>query len=94
MGDEPGHSPIEAGDVTGEPVDPDTTALDQALIAHYFSTYCIHADHAGCRGTCKTCGAPCRCRCHREAPASDGPADFESRERAAAAAERRARGRR
>lgn len=36
-----------------------------ARLAHYLSTYCLHGDHEHCRRTCKTCGARCRCRCHR-----------------------------
>ncbi len=32
---------------------------------HYTSTYCIHGNHADCRMTCKTCKAPCLCKCHR-----------------------------
>ncbi len=33
---------------------------------HYWSTYCIHLNHADCRLTCKTCDAPCLCPCHEE----------------------------
>lgn len=32
---------------------------------HYTSTYCIHADHAHCPLTCKTCKAFCLCHCHK-----------------------------
>lgn len=32
---------------------------------HYWSTYCIHHNHADCRRACKTCHAPCLCPCHR-----------------------------
>jgi hypothetical protein len=34
---------------------------------HYWSTYCIHLNHADCRMTCKTCQTPCLCPCHRPA---------------------------
>jgi hypothetical protein len=68
-----------------------TDDVDHAMLAHYFSTYCLHADHLNCRLTCKICDAPCRCPCHAEVPASDERGDFERRERAAATTERRAR---
>jgi hypothetical protein len=31
----------------------------------YFSTACRHELHDRCLLTCKWCGAPCMCRCHR-----------------------------
>jgi hypothetical protein len=34
---------------------------------HYTSTYCQHGAHDACRLVCKTCEAPCRCACHKEA---------------------------
>jgi hypothetical protein len=53
-------------------------ALWLGLPHWYLSTGCLHGDtgHAYCRsdtglagskrpGTCKFCGARCRCRCHR-----------------------------
>ena len=39
---------------------------------HYWSTYCIHDEHAICRLTCKLCGEKCQCRCHLKA-AGGGP---------------------
>lgn len=39
---------------------------------HYWSTYCIHLNHADCRMTCKTCQAPCLCPCHRPPAQRDG----------------------
>lgn len=49
---------------------------------HYFSTGCLHGEHAYCQGgtgrvgakkpsQCKFCAAPCRCECHRDAPPAD-----------------------
>lgn len=31
---------------------------------HYYSTWCMHGKHHRCKGSCKDCAAPCRCRCH------------------------------
>ena len=39
-------------------------AVAGAAEHHYVSTYCIHAEHADCRRTCKLCQAPCLCSCH------------------------------
>lgn len=48
----------------------------QTYYPHYYSTYCIHGDHGGCRLTCKTCEAACLCPCHRQpdGEVSDEPA--------------------
>jgi hypothetical protein len=46
--------------------------VDQLVTLHYYSTYCIHGQHADCRLTCKVCASPCRCKCHTEAEDSDG----------------------
>ena len=54
---------LRALDVSGDTGDP----LVMAEAAHYLSTYCLHGNHADCRLTCKTCRAPCRCRCHASA---------------------------
>lgn len=35
----------------------------------YLSTYCVHRDCPNCRVTCKCCGEPCICSCHRQAEA-------------------------
>jgi len=34
-------------------------------IGHYYSTHCLHGHHDQCKGTCKHCPRPCRCRHHR-----------------------------
>lgn len=34
-------------------------------LGHYVSTYCMHNKHSSCRLTCKVCGKPCRCKCHK-----------------------------
>jgi hypothetical protein len=50
------------------PLHPDVTAprLDRLPVTvHYTSTYCQHEQHEHCRHTCKLCGEPCRCPCHR-----------------------------
>lgn len=33
-------------------------------LAHYYSTWCMHKQHEQCKGSCKSCAAPCRCDCH------------------------------
>lgn len=50
--------------------------LNQAYLLsypHYYSTYCIHGIHKGCRLTCKTCKSPCLCACHKSASAIGKP---------------------
>jgi hypothetical protein len=37
------------------------------LVGHnYYSTACMHKEHARCRDTCKYCHRPCTCKCHKE----------------------------
>jgi hypothetical protein len=55
------------------------TRLAHRLGGHtYLSTGCLHDDHGYCQSAagkagakrpaeCKTCGAPCICRCHKTA---------------------------
>lgn len=63
--------------------DPDrfVSALSQAIVAgptatgsashrhRYFSTACMHGEHAQCRRRCKFCDVACVCSCHEEPPA-------------------------
>jgi hypothetical protein len=55
-------------------ITPEQAAPDHRL-GYYLSTYCEHGAGDGreqpnqCRAVCKTCHAPCACRCH----GADGP---------------------
>lgn len=40
------------------------TQVPTPRVHNYLSTYCWHDDCPNCRLECKTCQAPCRCRCH------------------------------
>lgn len=40
------------------------TQVPNPRVHNYLSTHCWHDDCPNCRLECKTCQAPCRCRCH------------------------------
>lgn len=79
------HPPIEPGLAAAD------EDLDRAIIAHYFSTACIHDRHGACPLQCPTCRSRCRCRCHASVVGQDEPGAFARRERLATITEHRER---